>query len=94
MPQPGGPVARTDLAWRRTALAAAGLAAIALRAGVYRHDARAVVAGALALAAAITFWTCGRLRASTPSARATTALMTAAAVACVAVALAVVVAAA
>jgi 4-amino-4-deoxy-L-arabinose transferase-like glycosyltransferase len=70
-----GPIARTELAWRRTALAAVALAAIVTRAGAVRHDARSVCSGALALCVALTFWFCGRLRAPSPSAPATTALM-------------------
>jgi hypothetical protein len=87
--QPGGPAVRTDLAWRRTSLAATALAAIAFKAGADRHDARTVVAGVLALVAAVTYWMCGRLRSASASPRAATAMMAAAGLASALVAVAV-----
>jgi uncharacterized membrane protein YidH (DUF202 family) len=60
----GGPVERTDLAWRRTALAALALGGLALKATLSRHEVGAAVTASIALVTAGVCYLCGRRRSA------------------------------
>ena len=80
----GTPVERTGLAWRRTALAAAAFAAVALKADINHQGALDSVTASLAMLAAVTLYLCGRLRDARPRERVSGGVMVMAMMSCVA----------
>jgi uncharacterized membrane protein YidH (DUF202 family) len=67
LPATGTPAERTGLAWRRTALAAAGFAAVALKSATNHGGVIDGVSAGAAMLAAATFYLCGRLRELRPT---------------------------
>jgi membrane carboxypeptidase/penicillin-binding protein len=55
-------VERTSLAWSRSALSAATLAAVTVRAGISRADPWSIVPIIMGTGAAVVLYLCGRLR--------------------------------
>jgi uncharacterized membrane protein YidH (DUF202 family) len=80
----GTPVERTGLAWRRTALAAAGFAAVALKAAINHQGVLDSLTAGVAMLAAITLYLCGRMRESRPVERISGGVMVTAVIVCVA----------